>query len=117
MFVRRIVLLAASVALAAPLQANANYACAGTLSYLGMDGTGNLTLALSGSTPIHAICNVNAQDGWGFTVGACKAVYASLLAARLTGKGVTVYYHENGLTCSTLPSWGAAPAYHIEGPN
>ncbi|HET9645528.1 MAG TPA: hypothetical protein VFP68_19700 [Burkholderiaceae bacterium] len=65
------------------------------------------SLALAGSTPIHKICNVNAQGSWGFTGGACKAAYASLLGARLTGKGITTYYNDNGLTCSTLPSWGA----------
>lgn len=117
MLARRILLIAASAALATPLGANANYSCGGAVSYLGMDASGDLTLALSGSTPIHKICNVNAQGSWGFTAGACKAAYASLLAARLTGKGITIYYNENGLTCSTLPNWGAAPAYFVEGPN
>lgn len=111
------VLLIFAAALA-PGVATANYSCAGSVSYLGIDASGDLTFRLAGSTPIHKICNVNAQGSWGFTVGACKAAYASLLSARLSSKSITVYYGDNGLTCSTLPEWGGAPtAYFVEGPN
>lgn len=117
MIVRGIIRIAILGILGTPLQGSANYSCAGPVGYVGIDRGGDLTIALSGATPIHKICNVNSQGPWGFTVGACKAASASILAARMTSRTITVYYEDNGLTCLTLPNWGGAPAYFVEGPN
>lgn len=95
----------------------ANYACRGTVSYLGIDADGGVTIALNNSTPIHKICSVGTQGSYGISVASCKIAYAAFLSARLADKNMVVYYNDNGLTCASLPSWSAVPAvYFVQGP-
>ena len=99
-------------------QALANYSCRGLVGYLGVSSGGEVTVSVANSTPIHYICNLASQGGYSMSVPSCKAAYATLLSARLTGKSVGIYYGNEPVTCNTLPSWGAAPsAYFIEGPD
>jgi len=112
----------ASVAIAALAahsgNVSANYACAGPVGYLGVGQNGDLTVSIANSTPIHSICSMTSQGSYTLSVPACKAAYAAILAARLSGKSITLYYNNEPLTCGTLPSWGAVPGtYFVEGPN
>ena len=102
----------------APALAFASYNCTGTVSFLGIDGGGDLAIQLANSTPIHKICNVNASGSYpNFNVASCKIAYATALAARVTGKTVTLYYNDQ-LTCATLPSWAGVPSmYFMQGPD
>ena len=112
---QRLLLLALSVCSPASF---ANYSCSGTVGFLGIDAGGDLTLALAGATPIHKICNVVAQGTYVTAIASCKVAYAALLSARLTGKSMTIYYNENGLTCGTLTPWAAVPGtYFVQGPD
>ena len=116
MKIKRVAAVAvASLALFAS-SANANYMCVGTVTYLGIDLGGDLTVGTSAS-PIHKICNFN--GGAGRASGAtCKSVYASLLSAKLTGKPVAIYYDDNGYNCGSLPAWSFVPsAYFVQGPD
>jgi len=49
-------------------------------------------------------------------VPVCKAAYASFVAARLAGKNMTIYYNDNGLTCTTFSPWTSVPANFVAGP-
>lgn len=109
--------VAAVLAASAPA-AWANYSCNGAVGYLGIDQSGVVVVALANSTPIHKICSVTTQGSWFFSPPACKSVYATLMAAKLAGKSMTIYYNENGYTCGTIPAWADLPTtYFIEGPN
>lgn len=97
--------------------AQSNYSCGGQVDYLGVSSEGDVIVAIANSTPRHYICSLNAQGTYRITVPACKAIYASLLAAKLTSKTVSVFYRPNEMTCATLPSWGTVPsAYFVQGP-
>jgi hypothetical protein len=104
-------------ALTLPSTSFASYTCSGAVAYLGIDAGGNVVVAV-GASHIHTVCNIAAQGSFAMTVSSCKAAYSSLVAARLVGKNMTVYYGDNGLTCETIPSWGTAPTtYFIQGPD
>ncbi len=75
-------------------------------------------MSISGQTSIHSIYSRSAQGAYALPTASCKAIYASLLLARTTGKNAAIYYSNDALTCSTIPSWHAVPsAYFVEGPN
>lgn len=95
----------------------ANYSCAGKVSYLGIEGSGNIVVALNNSTQIHKICNMDSQGSYSMVVSACKAAYGALLAAKTSGSSITIYYYDNGYTCATIPSWNIIhETYFVEGP-
>lgn len=103
--------------LAAP-NSYADHACSGTVGYLGMGANGDVMVSLSNSTPIHGICNVAVQGTYVMSAPSCKFVYAAFLAARVAGKTMVVYYHDDVQTCGTIPSWGLAPSvYFVQGPD
>jgi hypothetical protein len=104
-------------ALASPV-VQANYACQGKVSYLGLDASGDLTVAVTG-TPIHKICNVEARDSTVFAASpvTCRTMYAALLTAKISDRPVALYFHPNGFSCSSFPSWGRVPGmYFLQGP-
>lgn len=103
-------------ALALPATSFAAYTCSGAVTFLGIDAGGSVVVAV-GASHIHTVCNMTTQGNFAMTVPVCKATYASLVAARLTGKNMTIYYGDNGLTCETIPNWGSAPTtYFVQGP-
>jgi len=102
----------------------ANYACVGQPTFLGIDEGGDVAVQLQNpsdgaqSTPIHKICNLNAQGSFHMTMPSCKAAYASLLSAKLTGKSITLYYNADGQTCMSRPAWSEALGmYFVQGPD
>ncbi len=111
-------LLVAVAAGCAPGLAFAGFSCTGPVTYLGVDGGGDLTIQLGGSTPIHKICNVNVQGSFtGFSVASCKIAYAAALSAHMTGKTLTTFYSDS-LTCATIVSWAEEPnTYFVAGPD
>ena len=97
-------LLATAVYLGLSTSAFAN-SCTGTISYLGLDSSGQVFVALNKSTAIHSICNMEAKGGYNMFPSACKATYATLLAARSMERPVVLYYSGNAYTCETIPAW------------
>lgn len=110
---------AMAVALSLATQTSwANYSCTGLVDYLGVDQGGAVVVALKDATPIHKICSIGAQGSFFMLPTACKTVYATLLAAKLSNRSMTVFYNENGFTCGSLPQWENVPGvYFIQGPN
>lgn len=105
-----VVTLLSMALLAVP--AHANYECSGTVTYLGFDGGGG-TVVVSGPGGLPAIylCSMTA-DGNGFTVTTCKAAYAMLLAAKLSGQTADIFFNDT-LTCTTQPAWNPATLGHV----
>lgn len=112
---KHIACLAMTAALVFPSVSSA-YICSGAVSYLGIDASGNVVVRV-GPSQIHTICNMASQGTFAMSVPSCKAAYASLVAARLASKNMTIYYTDDGLTCETIPNWGLAPkTYFVQGP-
>lgn len=105
------------VAAVMAIPAHANYICSGTISYLGMANDGNVVLAGPGGIPTAVLlCNLNNSTSNGFSPAACKAAYATLLANRLSGQPVSIYFNDS-LTCSTQPTWSnPVSAYFVSNP-
>lgn len=81
-----------------------NYGCTGTVTMLFINSGGVVVVQGPGGLPPIALCSVN--GGFGpFSADACKAAYATLLAAKLSGQSAQVNFSDN-LTCSTQPVWG-----------
>jgi hypothetical protein len=97
--------------------ASANISCLGTVSYLGVDQSGQVLVA--NGTLIHVICSTATQGGYQINTQACKMFYATLLSSRLAGRSVRVYYNDPALTsCSQISDWSGQPsAYFIEQTN
>lgn len=108
--------LALSAMLAFPISSFA-YSCTGVVAHLGIDAEGRVYVSLTNSTAIHSICSVVAQGSFAMPVPVCKAAYASLVSARVTGKSMVLYYNDSAFTCNSIPNWGQMPsAYYVEGP-
>ena len=91
--------------------------CTGQVSYLGLEGGGNVVVALTNGPTIHSMCNIVNQGEYTVAPAVCKTMYATLLAAKLTERQVTIYYADNGYTCNTFPNWGIVKnTYFVEGP-
>jgi hypothetical protein len=89
--------------------------CNGTVSYLGIDSTGRVFVSV-GTTPIHAICNVEIQGTFTIPPKSCGLAYAALLSARASFATVATYYNDATLTCATLPLQGDAPSAYFVSP-
>lgn len=90
--------------------------CAGTVQKLAFHAPGRLMLQLSDmNTPVF-ICSTDgdwvvADGGYVTTPSACKALYSTFLAARVSGGSIN-YIHFDGAqvpaTCSSWPAWANA---------
>lgn len=99
-----IVLLTLST-LALPAYAG-TYFCTGTVTSLEISSAfgGNVYVTGVGGLNTVSICALNGGSG-NFPTDACKATYATLLAAKLQGETVSIGFNDN-FTCSTQPSGG-----------
>jgi hypothetical protein len=100
-----VVLMLLSMAVVA-LPAHANYICSGNLTTLIESNGGTIWIGGPGGTPGGMVlCTLGTTSSNGFTPDSCRAAYATLLAANLSGRGVALYFNDN-LTCSTQTGWG-----------
>lgn len=82
----------------------ANYPCTGTVTMVFINSSGTVVVQGPGGVPPIALCSVS--GGFGpFSADACKAAYAALLAAKLSGQSATINFSDS-LTCATQPPWG-----------
>lgn len=100
-----VVLLLAVAVLVVPAY-GAQYTCTGTVTTVFVNGFGDVVVAGPGGLVPIGLCSVSSATT-NFTVDACKAAYATLLAAKLSGQGAAVSFNDS-LTCSTQPTWGAS---------
>lgn len=100
-----LVLLLSMTILALPAYAS-TYVCTGTVTYLGVDSVDNGVIVVGGPGGLPDIGLCSLSQAGAFTTDACKAIYATLLAAKLSGQTISISFSDN-LTCSTQPAWGA----------
>ncbi len=116
MFKRLAIRVAVSLVALATHPSHANVSCAGAVGYLGLSDGGNVVIAAG--TNIIQICNLASQGSFAATTATCRNVYGALVAAKLTGKSITVYFNDPALTsCSQMAAWSIQPTfYFLEGP-
>lgn len=93
-----------SIAVIAPPAYAGMYSCTGTVTMLFINGSGGVVVQGPGGLPPIGLCSVTSATT-NFAVDACKAAYATLLAAKLSGQTAQVNFNDS-LTCSTQPTWG-----------
>src|SRR5215472_4805074 len=86
----------------------ANYACTGTTTSVAMDQYGGVNMSNSSGLEWVFLCSVN-NPANGISPDACKAMYATLMASKLSGAQVTLWFSD-GLSCTTHPEWATLPS-------
>jgi len=81
------------------------YGCTGTVTMVFINSNGVMVVSGPGGLPPIGLCSVNVGGGGVFSPDACKVVYATLLAAKLSGQSAQINFND-ALTCSTQPVWG-----------
>jgi len=100
----------------------ANYSCTGTTTEVAIDQYGGVNTSNSSGLSWVWLCSI-ANPSNGVPVDSCKAMYAMLLASKLSGSQVT-YWFSDGLSCTSHPAWqtltsgsyGGSPAGWYWGP-
>ena len=96
--------------------------CTGTVTTIGVHGTNRIMLSLSGMNTIVQICDLGQTVGTTYpnTPDQCKADYATLVAASLSGKTMNVWFDnvQTGTNCSNFAAWELAVArwVYLSGP-
>lgn len=72
--------------------------------------SGDVVVALEGGN-VHAICNLMGQGGFTTSAEPCKATYAALLAAKMAGQRVALYYNDLP-SCGSITSWYRATTFY-----
>jgi hypothetical protein len=84
--------------------------CTGSVSTLSLqlDTLGTVTVSLSNGPSFTYLCAVDGvRNAVSPTV--CRTMYATLVAAKTTGKSVLIRFHDHG-TCTAVPAWADAGA-------
>jgi hypothetical protein len=78
--------------------------CTGTVTYLNVGNSGVITVGGPGGLPPINVCTLG-QTSNGFTADSCKAVHATLLAAKLSSQNVSMAFTDNNAACSGYTQW------------
>jgi hypothetical protein len=80
--------------------------CTGTVESLSVQLSthGTITLSLSGGPSYVYICNLDGATANGVSFETCKAMYSTLLAAKLSGKKMKIRFYGYE-SCGSVPSW------------
>src|SRR5258706_11593266 len=83
--------------------------CTGTVLNLSLalNATGEVTLSLSGGPTVTYLCTIDGPGLNGVSTAVCRSMYATLMAAKLTGKKVLIRFNDYN-TCSAVPAWAPA---------
>lgn len=88
------------------------YQCQGTIVEVSLNPSGVLTVhSPAGGLNWAYVCQMGVTYNNGVGNEACKAIYASLLAAQMSGKQVMWHYND-ALSCSTRPSWAVHSGWY-----
>jgi len=82
------------------MPAYANYTCQGLVNFVNVYSNGQVTVTVPGQSPQIYLCSLTANFGNGWTPESCKAAYAILLTAKLSGQHVAMEFNDN-FTCSS----------------
>jgi hypothetical protein len=88
--------------------------CSGTVTTIGAHGTNRIMLSLSGMNTIVQICDLGQTVGTTYpnSPDQCKADYATLVSAYLTGQTMNVWFDnvQTGTNCTNFATWELAVA-------
>jgi len=89
---------------------SADVDCTGKVTSLTvqLDTVGVVTLALEGGPNMVNICGVASLYN-NVSPEACKAMYATLMAAKLSNKKILMRFYGNYTSCAAIPAWIATP--------
>lgn len=107
---RLLLKIAATVALlVGTLSTHAAIDCAGTITNLSlqMGAEGTVTLSLSEGPSYTYLCDIASSGRNGVSPTVCRAMYATLLASKFSGKRVLIRFNDYP-SCGSVPSWGNA---------
>lgn len=91
--------------------AYANYECTGPVRGLTITPTGEVVAeSIAGPITWPVLCSIETTEN-NVPLDTCKAIYATLLAAQLSGQPVTLWFNDN-LTCSTHPTWALLTGWY-----
>jgi len=80
--------------------------CAGEVTSLSMqlNTTGTVTLSLAGGPSYTYLCDVDGTGRNGVSATVCRTMYATLMAAKTTGKKVLIRFYDFN-SCAAIPAW------------
>lgn len=83
--------------------------CVGTITNLSLQLSteGTVTLSLSDGPSYTYLCDTAGSGSSGVSPTVCRAMYATLLASKLSGKRVLIRFNDYS-SCGAVPSWGNA---------
>jgi hypothetical protein len=85
----------------------AGYVCTGTTTSVAVDQYGSVNTSNSSGLQWVFLCSVNNPYN-GISVDSCKAMYATLMASKLSGAQVSFWFSD-GLSCTTQATWATLP--------
>lgn len=106
---KSVLALAASLAFGFSSAAQAVVDCAGDITSLSLQlgAEGTIVLSLSGGPSHTYLCDIDGAGRNGVSPAVCRAMYASLMAAKVSAKKVYIRFYDYN-TCSAVPEWGDA---------
>lgn len=81
--------------------------CEGPVTSIGVKKTGLVYTSGPGGLPVVYLCNLQNKVN-DVEVESCKAMFATLLAARAQKKSVRITFSPDIEACNTVPSWAYA---------
>jgi hypothetical protein len=102
--------IAATVAfLGGTFSTHAAIDCVGLITNLSlqMGAEGTLTLSLQDGPSYTYLCDIASSGRNGVSPTVCRAMYATLLASKLSGKRILIRFNDYS-SCGSVPSWGNA---------
>ena len=94
--------------------AQTTYTCGGPVTQLSVGGVtgggGGVVVSGMGGITAGYLCSLTTTAPNGIPADACKAIYARLLLAELTGQVLYITFNDN-LTCTTHPAWSWLTGY------
>jgi hypothetical protein len=98
---------AAATLVATPATAASQW-CTGTVVHVLAEDNGYVQIVGSWRGDWTAICSLKSDLG-AITATTCKSWHATLQAALVSGKRVTVHYRDISHGCGDMPTYGASP--------
>jgi hypothetical protein len=100
-----------------PAVASANFACTGTVTYLGANASGEVLVDIGKG--VWGVCNLSETYKGVTSAQACQGWYSALVSAKLSGKSVVLWFSPDNLgndgitSCEGLGNWSARTPYHV----
>ena len=85
--------------------------CSGEITSLSLqlNTEGTVTMSLAGGPSYTYLCDLDGAGRNGVSAVVCRSFYATLLAAKASGKKVTIRFY-NYNSCAAIPAWTNAGA-------